>query len=129
VALEKLASQGGDRSGWGIAFLVSAGIVAEIVAKACSSPQTVEINAASRADTLMKWVNVGMAEAAVFVVAAAVFDPGHARPILIGGAAEAAITYAEYLHGKRSGLRNGGPGTEGQGGAAAGPRPAYSRGG
>lgn len=111
-----------------MAFLVSAGIMAEIVAKACSSPQTAEINASTRAGTLMKWVHVGLAEGSVFVVAAAVFDPAHARPILIGGFAEAAITYGEYLHGKRSGLRNPGPGTEGQA-TGAGPRPAYSRGG
>ena len=57
----------------GIAFLVSAGIVYEIVAAACSVLQTTEINASSRADTLMKWVNIGSA-AAVFVVAAAMID-------------------------------------------------------
>jgi len=108
MALEKLAAGGS----WGIAFLVSAGIVAEIVAKACSSPQTTELNADTRAPTLMKWVHIGMAEAAVFVIAAAYLDKTHRVPILLGGAAEAAITYAEYLHGKQAGLQSAMPGTE-----------------
>ena len=47
------------KGGGGVAFLVSAGIVYEIIAAACSSPQTTEINAKSRSDTLMKWVNLG----------------------------------------------------------------------
>mgnify|MGYP003344388595 CR=1 FL=1 len=45
-------------------------VLYEIIAAACSSPQTTEINAATRADTLMKWVNLGIAQAVVFVVAA-----------------------------------------------------------
>lgn len=97
---------------WGIAFLVSAGIVAEIVAKACSSPQTTELNADKRAPTLMKWVNIGMAEAAVFVIVAAACDRAHRAPILLGGLTEGIITYAEYLHGKRSGLTSTEPATE-----------------
>ncbi|HXT92375.1 MAG TPA: hypothetical protein VN714_24335, partial [Trebonia sp.] len=63
MALEKMSGNGST----GIAFLVSAGIVNEIIAAACSSPQTTEINAAKRADTLMKWVNLGIAQAALFV--------------------------------------------------------------
>lgn len=108
MALEKLASNGS----WGIAFLVSAGIMAEIIAKACSSPQTAELNAAKRAPTLMKWVNIGMVEGAVFVAAAAFFDRKHRVPIILGGAAEGIITYVEYVHGKRSGLGSCEPGTE-----------------
>ena len=108
MALEKMA----EGSSWGIAFLVSAGIVAEIVAKACSSPQTTELNADARAPTLMKWVNIGMIEAALFVIAAAVLDPRHRAPILLGGLAEGVITYGEYLHGKKAGLASNAPPTE-----------------
>jgi hypothetical protein len=116
VALEKLSAD----SSWGIAFLVSAGIVAEIVAKACSSPQTTELNAGTRAPTLMKWVNIGMIEAAAFVAVAAWLDPRHRIPIIAGGIAEGVITYAEYLHGKQAGLNSGQPGTEsGSGGSPA----------
>ncbi len=99
-------------AGNGIAFLVSAGIVAEIIAKAVSSPQTAELNAAARAATLMKWVYVGMAEAAVFVAIAAYIDRKHRAAIIAGGLLEMGITYGEYAHAKQSGLANGGPGTE-----------------
>lgn len=116
MALEKLDAS----ASFGIAFLVSAGIVAEIVAKACSSPQTTELNAGSRAATLMKWVNIGMIEAALFVAAAAYFDRAHRVPIILGGAAEGIITYAEYLHGKQAGLASDKPGTESGGGGAPG---------
>lgn len=108
MALEKLAANGS----WGIAFLVSAGIMAEIVAKACSSPQTAELNADKRAPTLMKWVHIGLVEGAVFVAAAALFDKKHRVPIILGGVAEAVITYAEYQHGKIAGLNSCEPGTE-----------------
>jgi uncharacterized membrane protein len=96
----------------GIAFLVSAGIVAEIVAKACSSPQTAHLNAEKRAETLMLWVNIGMAEAVVFVVIAASIDKKHRTPIILGGALEAVITYGEYAYAKKAGLANKGTPTE-----------------
>lgn len=108
MAAEKLA-RGGS---WGIAFLVSAGIVAEIVAKACSSPQTCELNAPARAPTLMKWVNIGMVEAIVLVGVAIACDKRYRVPLFLGGATEAVITYAEYLYGKSAGLASMQPGTE-----------------
>lgn len=101
----------GDTSS-GIAFLVSAGIVYEIVAAACSSPQTTEINAASRADTLMKWVHLGLAQAAGFVLAAAIIDKKHAGPIIIGGAVAGGLLYVSYAHAKAAGLACEEPGTE-----------------
>lgn len=97
---------------WGVAFLVSAGIMAEITAKACSSPQTVEINAKSRAPTLMKWVTIGMVEGLILVIIAAAVDKKYRLPILLGGLAEAAITWIEYAHGKKSGLESDEAGTE-----------------
>ncbi len=96
----------------GVAFLVSAGIVYEIIAAACSSPQTMEINAKARAGTLMKWVNLGVVQAAGFVLIASWIDPRHRRPILAGGALAAALMYGQYVHAKSSGLANGGQGTE-----------------
>ena len=96
----------------GIAFLVSAGVMYEIIAAACSSPQTTELNAHTRADTLMKWVNLGVAQGLAFVAAAAVWDQRNAAPILAGGLAAAVLLYAQYAHAKRSGLANGGPATE-----------------
>ncbi len=77
----------------GIAFLVSAGIVYEIIAAACSSPQTTEINASTRADTLMKWVHIGLLQAAGFVVVAAWWDKRHRTAIIAGGGIAAALMY------------------------------------
>jgi hypothetical protein len=100
-----------DRSD-GVAFLVSAGIVYEIVAANCSSPQTTEINAGARAGTLMKWVHLGLVQAVLFVGAAAMFDPKHRKPIIIGGALAMGIQYGAFVHAKQAGLANPGPGTE-----------------
>lgn len=109
MALEKLAAG----SSGGVAFLVSAGIVYEIIAAACSSPQTTEINAASRAGTLMKWVYIGLIQSAVFVGAAALFDKQHRTPIIAGGVAAAVVMWASYVHAREAGLASNAPGTEG----------------
>lgn len=97
---------------WGVAFLIAAGIMAEIIAKACSSPQTVEINAKRRAPTLMKWVMIGTIEGLALVVIAAICDEKYRGPILFGGFLEAVITWVEYAHGKSSGVKSMEPGTE-----------------
>jgi hypothetical protein len=96
----------------GVAFLVSAGIVYEIVAAACSSPQTAEINAHSRAGTLMKWVHLGLVQALLFVVIAAMLDPKHAGPILGGGLTAMGLMYGQYVHARKAGLASDLPGTE-----------------
>jgi hypothetical protein len=96
----------------GVAFLVSAGIVYEIIAAACSSPQTTEINVSARADTLMKWVYIGIVQALAFVAAAAWIDERHRRPIIAGGGIAAVLMYAQYVHAKKAGLANGGASTE-----------------
>jgi len=107
-----LAEVGNASQGSGIAFLVSAGIVYEIIAANCSSPQTTELNASARADTLMKYVNLGLGQAAVFVVAAMAFDHGHAGPILAGGVLAGVIMWTLYGHAKNAGLASDLPGTE-----------------
>lgn len=99
-------------AGTGVAFMVGAGLVAELVAKACSSPQTAELNAHTRAPTLMKWVNIGLVEAVAFVTIAALIDPKQRVAIIAGGALEGAITYMQYKHAKASGLASAEPGTE-----------------
>ncbi len=104
-------------AGDGVAFLVSYGIVAEIIAKACSSPQTAELNAHKRAETLMKWVWVGVAESVLVVVIAAWIDSkvsgkNHTAAILGGGFLGITITVGEYVYAKKSGLGSSSPGTE-----------------
>lgn len=107
MAVEGLGNQGD-----GIAFLVSAGVMYEIIAAACSSPQTTEINASSRADTLMKWVRLGLAQGILFVGVAAYFDRKHAVPILAGGSLAAGLLLWQYMHARDAGLRSGLAGTE-----------------
>jgi hypothetical protein len=94
-----------------ITFLVSAGLVYEIIAAACSSPQTMEINAAARADTLTKWVIIGEVQAAIFVIIAALMDKKR-WPALLGGFMAGLIMWICYAHAKSAGLANGGPTTE-----------------
>jgi hypothetical protein len=98
--------------GNGVAFLVSAYGVYEVIAACCSSPQTTELNADKRADTLMKWVHVGVVQAAVLVAIAVAIDPKHRAPIVGGALLAAGFMEASYWHAKRSGLANGGPTTE-----------------
>ena len=102
----------GVSGGQGIAFVIGAASMAEFVAKACSSPQTVEINAQKRAPTLMKWVNIGIVEGALIIGATIFFDKKYAMPMIAGAVVEGVITYAEYAHGKQSGLANPGQPTE-----------------
>lgn len=102
------------RGGGGVAFLVAAGLTYEAIAAACSSPQTAEINAHSRAGTLMKWVHMGIGQALLFVVIAAALDPKHAPHILGGGLGSAGVMYWQYRHALKCGLRSDEPGTEGQ---------------
>jgi len=96
----------------GIAFLVAAGIMYEIIAAACSSPQTTEINANSRADTLMKWVWIGLAQGMVFILIAACFDEKHRMAILSGGTLAGVLMFVQYAHAKKAGLASVQPGTE-----------------
>lgn len=96
----------------GIAFLVSAGIVYEIIAAACSSPQTTEINADKRAPTLMKWVYLGLAQSALFIAAAAWFDEGNRVAIVAGGATAGFLMWVQYWHAREAGLASAAQGTE-----------------
>lgn len=102
------------KGGGGVAFLVAAGLTYEAVAASCSSPQTAEINAHSRADTLMKWVRLGMGQAFLFVVVAAMLDPKRAPYILGGGLVSMGLMYWQYKHALSCGLKSDAPGTEGQ---------------
>jgi hypothetical protein len=96
----------------GVAFLVASGIVFEIIAFACSSPQTAEINIKTRGGTLMKWVHLGEALGAAFVLVASFVDPKHAKPILAGGALAIASSEMFYRHAAASGMEKPGPATE-----------------
>ncbi len=94
-----------------VTFMVSAGLVYEIIAAACSSPQTAEINAARRSATLMKWVRIGLAQSALFVGIAAFILRGNG-PALAGGALAAGLMWWSYDHANKAGLADAGPATE-----------------
>lgn len=103
--------KGAIGAGAAIAFMVSAGLVYEIIAAACSSPQTTEINAGVRSETLMKWVYLGVGQAALFVGIAAVLSD-QPKAVLAGGTLAASLLLLQYEHAKRAGLASNGPGTE-----------------
>lgn len=96
----------------GVAFLVAGGIVYEIIAFSCSSPQTAEINIKTRGDTLMKWVHLGQGLSAVTVAVAALIDPAHRAAIIAGGLVAMASSEGFYLYAKASGMARPGPATE-----------------
>lgn len=98
-------------AGAAVEFMVSAGIVYEIIAAACSSPQTTEINAGARSDTLMKWVWVGLGQAALFVAIAASMSK-QPWAVIFGGALAAFVMWVSYVHARKAGLRSSEPGTE-----------------
>lgn len=97
--------------GAAVAFMVSAGLVYEIIAAACSSPQTTEINAGARSETLMKWVYLGLGQAALFVAIAACLSD---RPgaVIAGGGIAAGLMLAQYKHANSAGLASDEPPTE-----------------
>lgn len=103
-----MAAMRGDDA---LTFMVSAGLVYEVIAAACSSPQTTELNAASRSGTLMKWVGIGIVQAAALVVVAAVIS-NRPWPAIAGGGTAIVLMGGQYWHAKEAGLRSDLPGTE-----------------
>lgn len=94
-----------------VRFMVAAGLVFEIIAAFCSSPQTAELNAHTRSATLMKWVLLGLLTSALFVYIAAKTLKG-GKPSLYGGALAGAILGIAYVYANKSGLASAEPGTE-----------------
>lgn len=92
-------------------FMISAGLVFEIIAAFCSSPQTAEINARARSATLMKWVKLGLVVAFIFVMIAATVLKGGWSAIWGGALAGASLGIA-YAYAKSCGLSSAAPGTE-----------------
>jgi hypothetical protein len=92
---------------------ISAAVVYDVISATNSSPQTTEINAAARAPTLMKWVNIGLAQGALFVFIMMLAEPPGKkwRPV-IGGGLAGVLLWTQYVHAKNSGLKNPGPPTE-----------------
>ena len=89
---------------------VAAEMVYQLVGSNMSSPQTAELNAAARAPTIAKWVNLTNAEAAAWIIFMCLLDQS-LWPLLGGGLALGGM-FLKYSYAIRSGLANGAPGTE-----------------
>jgi len=105
-----------DSSDPAIIFMVTIGLVYEVIAAACSSPQTAEINADRRAATLMKWVHIGLAQAGLFVALEILILARLNRPTWpawLGAGVALPLMYGQYLYARNAGLRDAHlPGTE-----------------
>jgi len=75
-----------------------------------SSPQTTEINAAARADTLMKWVRIGVG-VALLGGAIGSYASRSALPLAATGIVAGSMWWL-YEHAKQAGLASDAPGTE-----------------
>lgn len=92
---------------------VSAAIVYDVISATNSSPQTTEINAKKRAATLMKWVHIGLVQAALFVFIMVVAEPrGKRWRPMLGGILAMALLYGQYIYAKVCGVKSGEEGTE-----------------
>jgi|SRR5215469_782529 len=89
---------------------VSAELVYQLVGANMSSPQTAELNAAARAPTIGKWVNLTNLEAAGWIALLCMLD-GTLWPLMGGGIAAVGMFF-KYQHAIKSGLKSEAPGTE-----------------
>lgn len=98
-----------------VTVAVYAALTYDIISATNSSPQTTEINAASRADTLMKWVHLGLGQAAIFSGIGIMLELRRGAPVwppALGGGLAAILLYGQYVHAKNAGLASNLPGTE-----------------
>ena len=98
---------------------ISAAVVYDVISATNSSPQTTEINAAARAPTLMKWVNIGLAQGALFVFIMTLAEPpGKKWRPFVGGGLAGVLLWTQYVHARNAGLKSGAPPTESYGGGS-----------
>jgi hypothetical protein len=99
-----------------ITVAVYAALTYDIISATNSSPQTTEINAAARADTLMKWVKLGLVQAGIFGGLGVALELKSKRPIwppVLGAGLAGILLWVQYVYAKNSGLANADkPGTE-----------------
>lgn len=104
-----MARDGNDATVIGVA----AAVVYDVISATNSSPQTTEINAKKRASTLMKWVHIGLAQAAFFIAILMMAEPpGKKWRPLVGGGLAGILLYVQYVYAKACGEKSLEPGTE-----------------
>ncbi len=93
-----------------VKIAVYAALSYDIVSAVNSSPQTAELNAQQRAETLMKWVKIAELQIAGFAVLGTLIDktPWPAVGAALGGG----LMWIQYQHAMKSGLQNPGSPTE-----------------
>jgi hypothetical protein len=104
-----------DSSDPTVIFLETIILIYAVIAGACSSPQTTDVNASKRAETLMKWVHIAFAQCALFVGIEIVMLHKLGRPVwpaILGAGVASPIMYGSYVYAKHSGTKNPLPGTE-----------------
>jgi uncharacterized membrane protein (UPF0136 family) len=95
---------------WAILLAVYATFALDVFSTFTSSPQTTEINAEARAETLMKWVKIGVV---VAIGGGAVGSYAAKNPLpLVATTTVAVAMWFMYEHAKQAGLDSGAPGTE-----------------
>lgn len=101
-----------ERNGTAAAILIGvwATFALDVFSTFTSSPQTTELNAASRAETLMKWVTIG-AVVAILGGLVGTVKSGKAWPLL-ASTAVTLVMVGFYRHARDAGLKNGGEPTE-----------------
>ena len=100
---------------------VSAAVVYDVISATNSSPQTTEINAKKRASTLMKWVHIGLAQAAFFVLIMTMAEPpGKKWRPMLGGTLAMVLLYGQYVYAKVCGIKSSEDGTEDYGSGSFG---------
>lgn len=94
---------------------IFAALTYDVISATNSSPQTTEINAHTRADTLMKWVKIGLVQAAIFAVLGIIFEMKDNHPVwppALGAGLAGGLLWGQYVHAMNSGIRSSQPGTE-----------------
>jgi hypothetical protein len=89
---------------------VAAEMVYQLIGSNMSSPQTAELNAAARAPTISKWVNLTNMEAFAWIIFLCLLDKSY-WPLLGGGIALLGMAL-KYKYAINSGLKSTEPGTE-----------------
>ena len=85
-----------------IAFGVAADLVYNVFSATNSSPQTTELFASARANTLWKYVKLGGLQSAVLIGIMAA-QPGATAPVIAGGALAGLFMFMMYRHALAAG--------------------------
>jgi hypothetical protein len=98
-----------------VTVAVYAALTYDVISATNSSPQTTEINAVARAESLMKWVKLGLLQAALFAGIGIALELKAGRPVwapILGSGLAGGMLWMQYVHALSAGLNSGLPGTE-----------------